>query len=67
MNYYCQFLLDKEKGLSDARLRFRVKWDDNVVAFNLGFRIEVSKWSLATQRCINNTTHGKKKKFRQVL
>lgn len=59
--YHSQFLLDKEKNRNDARLRYRIKWDDNIVAFNLGYRIEVEKWSVETQRCKANTTHGKKK------
>jgi integrase len=59
----CQFLLDKETGKSDAKLRYRIKWNSNrsIVAFNLGYRVDVAKWSMETQRCINNTTHGKKK------
>ena len=59
----CQFLLDKESGKSDAKLRYRVKWNNNknIVAFNVGYRVDVSKWSTDTQRCVNNTTHGKKK------
>ena len=59
----CQFLLDKERGKDDAKLRYRIKWNDNknIVAFNVGFRVELDKWSKETQRCKNNTTHGKKK------
>lgn len=58
-----QFLLDKEKGKDDAKLRYRIKWNDNknIVAFNVGYRVDITKWSLETQRCVNNTTHGKKK------
>ncbi|QOR74637.1 tyrosine-type recombinase/integrase [Cruoricaptor ignavus] len=59
--YHGQFLLDKEKGKSDARLRYRVKWEGNIVAFNVGYRVEIDKWSTDTQRCKINTTHGKKK------
>jgi integrase len=59
----CQFLLDKESGKPDAKLRYRIKWNHNqhIVAFNLGYRVDVAKWSLETQRCVSNTTHGKKK------
>lgn len=59
----CQFLLDKEKGRPDAKLRYRIKWDHNrcIVAFNVGYRVDIDKWSLDTQRCKNNTTHGRKK------
>lgn len=59
--YYHIFLLDKEKGKEDAKLRLRVRWGKNIVAFNVGFRVDINKWSLETQRCKNNTTHGKKK------
>ncbi|GIJ92817.1 integrase [Capnocytophaga stomatis] len=61
IKYYSQFLLDKEKDKPDARLRYRIKWEGNIVAFNLGFRVEIEKWSIETQRCKANTTHGKKK------
>ncbi|SDE00799.1 site-specific integrase [Riemerella columbipharyngis] len=61
MKHHAQFLLDIEKGRGDARLRYRIKWSGNVVAFNLGYRVEITKWSLETQRCKANTTHGKKK------
>ncbi|UWX66171.1 site-specific integrase [Empedobacter stercoris] len=62
-NYHAQFLLDKEKDSQTARLRYRIKWDNNkkIVSFSVGYRIEVNKWSLDTQRCVINTTHGKKK------
>jgi integrase len=59
----CQFLLDKEQGREDAKLRYRIKWNNNtnIVAFNVGYRVDIDKWSADTQRCKNNTTHGKKK------
>jgi integrase len=57
------FLLEKESGKPDAKLRFRVKWNHNrsIVSFNVGYRVDVDKWSVDTQRCKNNTTHGKSK------
>ena len=60
---HTQFLLDKEKDKPDAKIRYRIKWNNNkyIVAFNLGYRADVLKWSVETQRCINNTTHGTKK------
>ena len=61
LKYHSQFLLDKEKDKPDARTRYRIRWGNNIVAFNLGYRIEVDKWSNETQRCKANTTHGKKK------
>lgn len=61
------FLLDKEKDKPDAKIRFRVRWGQNIVAFNLGFRVDISKWSLDTQRCKNGTTHGKNKVMASVI
>jgi integrase len=60
------FLLDKESGKPDAKLRFlrfRVKWGSskNIVSFNVGYRVDADKWSFEAQRCKSNTTHGKKK------
>lgn len=59
--YHSQFLLDLEKNAPTAKLRYRIKWNGNIVAFNLGYRVEVNKWSKETQRCKTNTTHGVKK------
>lgn len=61
VKYHAQFLLDKEKDNSTAKIRFRIKWENNIVAFNLGHRVEIDKWSTETQRCKTNTTHGDKK------
>lgn len=57
----CIFLLDKEKDKTDAKLRYRIKWGTNTVAFNVGYRIDIDKWIPEAQRCKNNTTHGKKR------
>ncbi len=35
----CIFLLDKEKSKSDAKLRYRIKWNGNTVSFNVGYRV----------------------------
>lgn len=67
IKYHSQFLLDKEKNSSSAKLRFRIKWEGNIVAFNLGYRIEIDKWSRETQRCKANTTHGTKKISASVI
>ena len=61
IKYHAQFLLDREKDSTTAKIRYRIKWEGNIVAFNLGYRVEVDKWSRDTQRCKINTTHGKKK------
>lgn len=57
----CIFLLDKEKDKPDSKLRYRIKWDGNTVAFNVGYRVDNNKWVAEAQRCKPNTTHGKKK------
>ena len=67
IKWYHIFLVDKEKGSPDGKLRFRVRWGKNIVSFNLGYRVDPSKWSTDTQRCKNNTTHGKKKVAASVI
>lgn len=62
------FLLDKEPGKTDAKVRFRVQWGDECeVAFSLGHRVDIEKWSQGAQRCNANTTHGKKKTAASVI
>lgn len=61
MTKYSIFLLDKDKDTDEARLRYRVKWDDNIVSFSVGYRVNIPKWNKDTQRCVINSTHGKKK------
>ena len=63
----CIFLLDKEKDKSDAKLRYRIRWNDNIVAFNVGHRIDIDKWISDAQRCKNNTTHGVKKTHSSII
>ena len=67
IKYGAQFLLDKEKDSFSAKLRYRIKWGKNIVAFGLGYRIDIEKWSLESQRCKNNTTHGKNKTPASVI
>ena len=67
IKYHAQFLLDREKDNPTAKLRYRIKWDGNIVAFNLGYRVEIQKWSTETQRCKANTTHGNKKVSASVI
>lgn len=57
----CIFLLDKEKDKPDSKLRYRIKWNGNTVAFNVGYRVDNNKWVAEAQRCKPNTTHGRKK------
>lgn len=63
----CIFLLDKEKDKSDAKLRCRIRWGENIVAFNVGHRIDIDKWISDAQRCKNNTTHGVKKTHSSII
>jgi len=67
IKWYHIFLLDKEKDGNEAKLRFRVRWGKNIVAFNVGYKVEPAKWSTETQRCKNNTTHGRKKVAASVI
>ena len=67
IKYHAQFLLDREKDNPTAKLRYRIKWDGNIVAFNLGYRVEIQKWSTETQRCKANTAHGNKKVSASVI
>lgn len=63
------FIVDKEKDSEDGKLRLRIKWDNNknIVAFGVGYRVSLDKWSKETQRCKNNTTHGKKKVMANLI
>lgn len=63
----CICLLDKEKDKPDAKLRYRIRWGSNIVAFNVGYRVDLDKWNTDSQRCKNNTTHGKKKIHSSII
>lgn len=65
--YHAQFLLDKEKDSQTGKIRSRIKWDKNIMAFGVGYRAEFGKWSFETQRCKTNTTHGIKKISASVI
>lgn len=67
INYHSQFLLDKEKDSTTGKIRLRIKWDKNIIAFGVGYRAEFDKWSLETQRCKTNSTHGVKKISASVI
>ncbi len=67
LKYHAQFLLDKEKNQDSAKIRYRVKWHGNITSFNIGYRVEIKKWSTEVQRCKNNTTHGKKKVSASII
>lgn len=61
MKYNLLFVPDSEKGSDDARLRCRIRWGGQTCAFLVGYRVDKSKWIAESQRCRNNTTHGKNK------
>lgn len=61
------FLLDSEPGRSDLKLRFRVRCSEWIVSFGVGYRVDSSKWNKETQRCVNSTTHSKKKTGAAVI
>lgn len=62
VRHIISFIVDKEKGRPDGKLRMRVRWGgDNRVAVNVGYRVTLDKWSMDSQRCKANTTHGPKK------
>lgn len=60
------FFIDKEGTAKtgykpDGKLRLRIRFTPGKVDFNVGYRVDLSKWSTETQRCKAGTTHGKKK------
>lgn len=61
IHYNAHFLLDKETGKPDCRLRLRIRFQGKTVAFGTGFRINPERWSLEAQRCVANSYHGKRK------
>lgn len=54
-------MLDKEVGKTDYRLRLRIRYQGQTIAFGTGFRINPDRWSLEAQRCVSNSYHGKRK------
>ena len=52
---------EKKRYKPDGKLRMRIRYQSSVVNFNVGYRVELSKWSVDTQRCKSGTTHGKNK------
>jgi integrase len=60
IKYNILFFPERETDKNDAKLRMRVRWNKNVVNFNVGYRFFSEKWSKETQRCKRNTTNIKK-------
>lgn len=59
---HCQFVLNKKnKDDEFAYIRYRVKWAGNTLAFSVGYSVTPEKWSVETQRCKVNSSHGSKR------
>lgn len=58
IRHNCIFLLAKEAGKDDARLKLRVRWNGETLCLNPGYRVSVKGWSADSQRCKGNTWHG---------
>lgn len=64
INQYVIFLVDKEKDSTgqykeDGKLRMRVRWGKNIIAFSVGYRVKLTQWDTNTQRCRAKTTNLK--------
>lgn len=59
INYNILFFPDIEKGKQDGKIRLRIRWNGNVLNFNVGHRVHLDKWSKESQRCKRNTTNLK--------
>lgn len=55
------FVLDRIAGTDEARVRCRVKWDGSrqIVAVNIGYRINVERWDSEGQHCVPRSYHGR--------
>lgn len=66
IKYKPLFFIDKEGNQKegykpDGKLRLRIRYSMGKIDFNIGYRVDIDKWSTETQRCKKGTTHGKKK------
>jgi integrase len=59
--YIIAFVLDRVAGTDEARVRMRIKWNDSrdIVAFNVGYRVNTLRWDSDLQRCAPKSYHGK--------
>lgn len=55
------FVLDRIAGTDEARVRCRVKWDGSrqIVAVNIGYRVNVLRWDAESQHCVPRSYHGR--------
>lgn len=66
IKYKMLFFIDKEGTEKvgykpDGKLRLRIRYVSGKIDFNVGYRVDLTKWSKETQRCKAGTTHSKKK------
>ncbi len=59
ISYNILFFPDIEKEKQDGKLRIRIRWNKNVLNFNVGHRVVLNKWNKDTQRCKRNTSNLK--------
>ena len=54
------FVLDRIPDTDEARVRCRIKWEGSrqIVALNVGCRVNVSRWDFEEQRCVPRSYHG---------
>ena len=55
------FFVGKESGKIDGKLKVRIRYENEIIDFNTGYRVEHDKWIKDEQRCKRGTTHGKEK------
>ena len=55
------FVLDRIAGTDEARVRCRVKWDGSrqIVAVNIGYRVNILRWDAESQHCVPRSYHGR--------
>ena len=57
------FVLDRIAGTEEARVRCRVKWEGSrqIIALNVGYRVNVTRWDSVAQRCALRSFHGSRR------
>lgn len=60
IKYSYTFYLDAEER-DDQRLKVRIRWNNIVLGYSLGYRVNRSRWNPDTNRCVRNSFHGDKK------
>lgn len=62
MKYTKKIILENKNNRSgEKRIRYRVRFEGNVVQFFIKYTVDETKWSYETSRCKNGTSHGKYK------